>query len=368
MDQNSNKKPPPGNQPGAGGNPGDRSGDPGQFDGRRGGPGANGTADTCDDKTPDPGLFACDERGQPVSPVRPVLPPALPTSDNHGDLPLGTSELPGGRTIDPSAPGVPRLTGDEVRLCFKASRERADLPPGMSTLTLDDMWRHRRPGMNEMVTVNGTRQVNMKETGASTCTHECNHATDAWLSCILNRNRRGGALRVAFYVGQGRLWSLPQTGATRDVARDLIEGGNVKDSRFATYLAKGTKTGSNHASYLFEEWNAYISGARTNLEKLDRKDRVNEVRIMGGPIEFMFYSLAGLKAIKAKASPANYANWKAFFTDRANEVKALYLRAANLNPSQITQEDKALIGRFRTGSLAQFARDEFGRDWWPFGV
>lgn len=154
---------------------------------------------------------------------------------------------------------------------------------------------------------------------------------------------------------------------------DYIQTKSGQEPEAGTYFdpTTGKKLwGETDVFYIWDEWNAYIYGGRTDLEaeQLHGKEGWDS---MTGPAEFMIYSLGGLMAIK-KCDPRYYKSpafqsVKDGFAFFAEETMALLRdgQGSSLKPERA----EAYLDRFRqsqtrqTEALRTFVREEFGEAW-----
>lgn len=258
------------------------------------------------------------------------------------------------------------------------------IPAKKETPTLREIYDHRAPWEDGIVYVGG-QKVSKLTTPAGTIAHELLHGINGYL-----RSRKKN--QPAFYSPFHGALYLEKTKALRlqiasFIPRELrgIEGNG--GGRFNDYIQTSTGGepdagtyfdpstgkklwGETDVFYIWDEWNAYIYGGRTDLEA-ERAYGKEGWDSMTGPVEFMIYSLGGLMAIQN--CDENYFQSSAFqkakaaFMFFAEETVALVSegQGTSLKPELAN----AYLERFRLSqspqaeALREFVRRELGADW-----
>lgn len=258
------------------------------------------------------------------------------------------------------------------------------IPTNKETPTLREVFEHRAPWEDGIVYVGG-QKVSKMTTPAGTISHELIHGINAYL-----RGQKKN--QPAFYVpGRGAFYFEFTRAKRTQIAQfipqelrgmegngggrfhDYIQTKSGQEPEAGTYFdpTTGKKLwGETDVFYIWDEWNAYIYGGRTDLEaeQLHGKEGWDS---MTGPAEFMIYSLGGLMAIK-KCDPRYYKSpafqsVKDGFAFFAEETMALLRdgQGSSLKPERA----EAYLDRFRqsqtrqTEALRTFVREEFGEAW-----
>lgn len=258
------------------------------------------------------------------------------------------------------------------------------VPANKETPTLREIYNHRSPWEDGVVYVEG-KKVSKMVTPAGTIAHELIHGINAYL-----RSQRKN--KPAFYVPAHGALFVEMTKAKRlQIAQYIpielrgMEGNGA--GRFHDYIqtqaggepdagtyfdpSTGKKLwGETDIFYIWDEWNAYIYGGRTDLEaeQLYGEEGWDS---MTGPVEFLIYSTGGLMAIKNSdrgfyEGPA-FLQAKAAFAYLAEETMSLLAdgQESSLKPERAN----AYLERFRLSNstearqIRSFIREEFGDEW-----
>ncbi|NBT59822.1 hypothetical protein EBT16_13670 [bacterium] len=258
------------------------------------------------------------------------------------------------------------------------------IPANKETPTLREVYDHRAPWEDGVVYIGG-KKVSKMTTPAGTIAHELIHGINSYL-----RSQRKN--KPSFYVPARGALFLENTNAKRvQIAQfipielrgmegngggrfhDYIQTQSGKEPDAGTYFdpSNGKQLwGETDIFYIWDEWNAYIYGGRTDLEaeQLHGKEGWDS---MTGPVEFLIYSTGGLMALKKcdhgfYHSPA-YQDVKAAFAYLAEET--MDLLAEGQSSSLKPERANAYLERFRLSqsnqakALRSFIREEFGEDW-----
>lgn len=258
------------------------------------------------------------------------------------------------------------------------------IPSNKETPTLREVYDHRAPWEDGIVYVEG-KKVSKMTTPAGTIAHELIHGINSYLRSQKNN-------QPAFYVPSHGALFFEKTKAKRvQIAQfiplelrgmegngggrfhDYIQTKAGKEPDAGTYFDPSTGKklwGETDIFYIWDEWNAYIYGGRTDLEaeQLHGKEGWDS---MTGPVEFLIYSLGGLMAIQ-KCDPSYFQSpafqeVKAAFSFLAEETLSLLSdgHGTSLKPERAN----AYLERFRLSqsqqaeALRTFVRKEFGDDW-----
>lgn len=151
----------------------------------------------------------------------------------------------------------------------------------------------------------------MSDRSKTTTAHECTHGINSEVrnkagasydiemkmgspSPIYMTNNGGGQVN-AFYVLGGRAIILPEPPVRkRDVANAVPK--SLRGDRFGTYIT-GQGAWDNQPLYIFDEWSAYINGAKCGIDMLARGESPERTDLMRGPLEFSAYSLALMMSV-----------------------------------------------------------------------
>jgi len=258
------------------------------------------------------------------------------------------------------------------------------IPSKKETPTLREIYNHRAPWEDGVVFVEG-KKVSKMTTPAGTIAHELVHGINGYLRSLKKNqpafyaplhgalyfeNTRALRLQIAQFIPK-ELRGMEGDGGGR--FSDYIQTQNGQEPDAGTYFdpATGKKLwGETDVFYIWDEWNAYIYGGRTDLEaeQLHGKEGWDS---MTGPVEFMIYSLGGLMAIQ-KCDPAY------FNSSRFEKVKVAFMffaeeTVALLSEGQGTslkpERADAYLERFRLSNSVQaealrtFVLQVFGADW-----
>ncbi|MFM8269608.1 MAG: hypothetical protein ACKN9V_05405 [Pseudomonadota bacterium] len=258
------------------------------------------------------------------------------------------------------------------------------IPSNKETPTLREVYDHRAPWEDGIVYVEG-KKVSKMTTPAGTIAHELVHGINSYLRSLKKNH-------PAFYVPTlGALFLKPTQAKRIQIAsfipfelrgmdgngsgrfHDYIQTKSGTEPDAGTYFdpTTGKKLwGETDIFYIWDEWNAYIYGGRTDLEAelLHGKEDWDS---MTGPVEFMIYSLGGLMALNKwdvdyYKSPA-FQEAKAAFAFLTEETIKLLSdgEGSSLKPERAN----AYLERFRQSqstqaeTLRRFVRKEFGEVW-----
>lgn len=156
------------------------------------------------------------------------------------------------------------------------------------------------------------RWKEMSDSSKTTTAHECTHGINAemrnkvgvsyetefkdGLSMPITVQGYGAGQAVnAFYVLNGRGVVLNEPGIRkRDVAKNIPSA--LRGDRFSTYIT-GQPAWDGQPLYIFDEWSAYVNGARCGIDMVGRGQNPDKSDLMRGPLEFSIYSLALMASI-----------------------------------------------------------------------
>lgn len=246
-----------------------------------------------------------------------------------------------------------------------------------------EVYKHRAPFEDGMVMVNGKRVSKMTES-AGTIAHELTHGINSYLR-EQKKNTSG------FFVPYRGAIYLKDTRAKRIHVAELVpvelRGIEGNGGRYHEYVQTATGTepdagtyfdptsgkklwGESDVFYLWDEWNAYLNGGRAYLEA-EQTFGTSESDGLTGPVEFLVYALAGLRAISLHDSNyyrgSNYEDAKTTFKFFAEETLKLLEDGKQSSLSPRKAED--YLNRFKFSqtvqaqALRQFAQSELGSDW-----
>ncbi|NBX75861.1 MAG: hypothetical protein EBQ92_04860 [Proteobacteria bacterium] len=258
------------------------------------------------------------------------------------------------------------------------------IPANKETPTVREVYAHRAPWEDGVVYVDG-QKVSKMTTPAGTIAHELIHGINGYLRSLKSN-------KPAFYVPfHGAFYFEPTRAKRVQIAQfipmelrgiegnaggrfhDYIQTKEGKEPDAGTYFDPSTGKklwGETDVFYIWDEWNAYIYGGRTDLEAeaLHGKECWDS---MTGPVEFMIYSLGGMMAIKQCdatyfQSPA-FQDVKTAFIFLAEETMRLLSdsKGSSLQP----EKSNRYLDRLRTATSKQasemrdFIRQEFGDSW-----
>jgi hypothetical protein len=258
------------------------------------------------------------------------------------------------------------------------------IPSNKETPTLREVYNHRAPWEDGIVYVDG-QKVSKMTTPAGTIAHELIHGINSYLRSLKTN-------RPAFYIPfQGAFYLAPTRAKRTHIApfiplelrgidgngggrfHDYIQTKEGKEPDAGTYFDPNTGKklwGETDVFYIWDEWNAYIYGGRTDLEAeaLHGKEHWDSLT---GPVEFMIYSLGGMMAIKKCdasyfQSPA-FQEVKAAFVFLAEET--MKLLSDGQGSSLKSDKSNTYLERLRiapskqTSEMRDFIRQEFGDSW-----
>jgi hypothetical protein len=247
------------------------------------------------------------------------------------------------------------------------------IPENKTTPSLTDVYAHRSPWENGIVYVEG-HKVSLMLSPSGTIAHELIHG-------INNYWRSMKSLQATFYVPYQGGVILKETKAKRihlsQFIPEELRGIDGNGGRFYQYIetqsgkepdagtyfdpSNGKKLwGETTAYYIWDEWNAYIYGGRTDLEAEERFGKESWDSLTG-PVEFMIYSLAGLMAME-KEDPAYFHSQdfhaaKDLFAFFAEETKKLLSDGKNSSLSPEKAERYLEVFRTSQSPKAKAMRD-----------
>jgi len=275
------------------------------------------------------------------------------------------------------------LTFDFVEPTLHAKWNEA-IPAHKETPTLREIYDHRAPSEDGIVYING-KAVSKMTTPAGTISHELIHGINSHLrsqrknqpsfyvpthGSLSFKTTQAKRLHIAAFIPQ-ELRGILGDGKGR--FEDYIQTASGKEPDAGTFFDPSTGKklwGETDVFYIWDEWNAYIYGGRTDLEaeQLHGKENWDS---MTGPVEFMIYALGGLMAIH-RCDPSFYQSpafqeVKLAFAFFAEETLKLLSdgEGSSLHP----EKSEAYLQRFRTSSspqavaLRKFLQTELGKAW-----
>jgi len=146
----------------------------------------------------------------------------------------------------------------------------------------------------------------MKDRSKTTTAHECTHGINNQIrntagasydiemkmgspSPVYMANNGGGRVNACYVLG-GRAIILPEPPIRkRDVANAVPK--TLRGDRFSTYIT-GQGAWDAQPLYIFDEWSAYINGAKCGIDMFARGESPEKTDLMRGPLEFSIYALA----------------------------------------------------------------------------
>lgn len=264
-----------------------------------------------------------------------------------------------------------------------SSKWNEAIPANKQVPTLVEVYAHRSPWETGLVYIDG-KPVSLMKSPAGTITHELIHGTNAYLRSQ-KQNHAG------FYIPLKGTVHFKETQAKRIRMSEFIpselRGMDGLGGRFHQYIetpsgkepdagtyfdpSTGKKLwGETTVFYIWDEWNAYVYGGKTDLEA-EQAFGKNYWDSLTGPIEFMIYSLAGLMAIE---------NYDPPYTETEDYQKALLLFQFLAEQSMSLLRDgdqsslepgkaKHYLKTFQTSqskeaiALRRFTIQTFGQEW-----
>jgi len=257
------------------------------------------------------------------------------------------------------------------------------IPANKDVPMVRETYKHRAPFEDGVLYVNGKKVSKMAEP-AGTIAHELTHGTNAHLrnlktgfsgffvpyhGALYLKNTHAKRVQLAQFIPE-ELRGIEGTGGR---FHDYVQTASGKEPDAGTYFdpSNGKKLwGETDVFYIWDEWNAYLNGGRAYLEAEQKYGKENWDGLTG-PMEFLVYSLAGLRAIqahdKAYSDSVHYQEAKRVFMFFAEETVKLLEegRESSLSP----QKAEAYLERLRFSKsidaleLRRFAQSELGSDW-----
>jgi len=258
------------------------------------------------------------------------------------------------------------------------------IPTTKETPTVREVYDHRSPWEDGAVYIDG-KKVSKMTTPAGTIAHELIHGVNAYLRSLRSNKptfyvpfqgaihfetTRAKRIHIAQFIPT-ELRGMEGNGGGR--FHDYIQTKEGKEPDAGTYFdpTTGKKLwGETDIFYIWDEWNAYIYGSRTDLEaeQIHGKEGWDS---MTGPVEFMIYSLGGLMAIQKCDSSyfksSAFQEVKTAFMFLAEETMKLLSegQGSSLKPERAN----AYMERLRLSNsqcatqMRDFVRNEFGDSW-----
>lgn len=214
-----------------------------------------------------------------------------------------------------------------------------------------------------------TRQPAMCDTQDTTC-HESTHRNCGEISGKYFRGGRGGNNAVAgFYVGNDRAVIIEEPPCLyADVKAQMPSG--LKVGRYKFYVEGGWQGKPSNPLYVFDEWVAYVAGARTGLQLAEAgRWRSGGQDCVKGCLEFTVISFALAKAV-ATRDPAYWKkadqmrNFMAWF---ANEAMGVHRKGMRFRPFQgFNQAEylRELQSGASSEALRSFIKANWGEEFW----
>lgn len=133
-------------------------------------------------------------------------------------------------------------------------------------------------------------------TGVGTETHENNHFINSY---IRKTYRTSGTGIIGIYMLGGKgAWTNESKILQSDTARYLPDKAvSLTNSKYQTYVVKAAA--NKDTDTLFDEWNAYINGAKAELDILTAGGNLSEFS-GDGVMEFVYFNCGYLQALKAE--------------------------------------------------------------------
>lgn len=264
-----------------------------------------------------------------------------------------------------------------------SSKWNEAIPSSKRVPTLVEVYAHRSPWETGIVNIDG-KSVSLMQSPAGTITHELIHGINAYLRSQ-KQNHSG------FYIPFKGYIHLKETLAKRQELSQFIpeelRGMDGKGGRFHQYIetasgkepdagtyfdpSTGKKLwGETTIFYIWDEWNAYVYGGKTDLEA-EKAFGKTYWDSLTGPVEFMIYSLAGLMAIHQLdpdyLQSESYQKAKVLFEFLSQETMDL-LEAGNessLEPQKARQYLEVFMNSSsrQAENLRQFTIQTFGKEW-----
>ena len=257
------------------------------------------------------------------------------------------------------------------------------IPENKDVPMVRETYKHRAPFEDGVLYVNG-KKVSKMEEPSGTIAHELTHGTNSHLrnlkkgfsgffvpyqGALYVKDTRAKRIHLAQFIPE-ELRGIDGTGGR---FHDYVQTASGQEPDAGTYFdpTNGKKLwGETDVFYLWDEWNAYLNGGRAYLEAEQKFGKENWDGL-AGPVEFLVYSLAGLRAIqahdKAYYESAHYQEAKSVFTFFAEETVKLLEEGQDSSLSP--QKAEAYLERLRFSKsidaleLRQFIQSEFGSDW-----
>jgi hypothetical protein len=162
--------------------------------------------------------------------------------------------------------------------------------------------------------------------------HETTHGINTYLT---NRYNRTGKPAYGFYVGDDRAIVLVEPKVKLSQVAALIPK-SVRGSRYKLYLDEQRQYFENHPLYIFDEWTAYVNGARAGIEQARRSptawDRRDDAVV--GALELTIYALGLARAVE-EHDPGylkKYPEFRAFLADELRRAVAVYNQGIVMEP------------------------------------
>lgn len=156
----------------------------------------------------------------------------------------------------------------------------------------------------------------MQDRSKTTTAHECTHGINSQIRNMAGasydiemkmgspspvyKTNNGGEQKNGCYLlgGRGIILTEPPI-RKREVAAAIPA--SLRGDRFSTYIT-GQRAWDDQPLYIFDEWSAYINGAKCGIDMAKRGETIEHTDLMRGPIEFACYSL-GLMSIVPDPKP-----------------------------------------------------------------
>jgi len=176
-----------------------------------------------------------------------------------------------------------------------------------------------------------------------TMTHETTHMINSDI-----RNKNSG--NVGFYVGNNNACIFPQPNFTKDKIAQFVPTA-LQGLSFNEYVV-GMREWNDSPLYLYDEWRAYINGAKAAVEYVEKglyKD--GWTNAVSNPLEFSVYVCATLLAIKQYApnylnNTPNYLRYTNYSLMNSYDV---YMRGSVMEQFKWNKQD-AYLAALRTDS------------------
>lgn len=214
-----------------------------------------------------------------------------------------------------------------------------------------------------------TRQPAMFDTQDTTC-HESTHVNCSEISNKYFRAGRNGRNAISgFYVGADRAVLIEEPPCLFSDVRQTMPSA-LKVSRYKSYIERSWGGKPSNPLYVFDEWVAYVAGARVGVELAEAGQwRSGGQDCVRGALEFTVMSFALAKAVATRDA----AYWKKadqmrnFLAWFAGEAMAVHRKGMRFGPFKGFGQEEYLR-ELQTGASAEelrrFIKANWGEAFW----